>query len=147
MESVRNGGELSSKYKFCHEVVHVVKQGFEFFWLPIPFDRRKYLCLQSLPVWRRTPTIKRLEEGTLASLPTRVNRRLSLFLWRTRVNRRLVGSLLSWRARTNRRLLRRRAWWLTCVNSRLSHFSWSLASWSLALRLTRANRILESRHT
>ena len=50
----RNSGELPSTRKFCHEVVHVGKQGFENFWLLILLYRLKNLCLQLLPGRRLT---------------------------------------------------------------------------------------------
>ena len=51
LEFNRNGGELPSTHKFCHEIVHVGKQGFENFWLLIPLYCLKNLCLQLLPGW------------------------------------------------------------------------------------------------
>ena len=38
LESDRNGGELPSTLKVCHEVAHVGKQGFENLWLIILLD-------------------------------------------------------------------------------------------------------------
>ena len=49
LEFNRNGGELPSTHKFCHEIVHVGKQGFENFWLLILLYCLKNLCLQLLP--------------------------------------------------------------------------------------------------
>ena len=49
LEFNRNGGELPSAHKFCHEIVHVGKQGFENFCLLIPLYCLKNLCLQLLP--------------------------------------------------------------------------------------------------
>ena len=61
LEFNRDGGELPSTLKFCHEVAHVGKQGFENFWLLILLDRRKNLCLQFLPAWRLTRAKSQVE--------------------------------------------------------------------------------------
>ena len=53
LEFNRNGGELPSTLKFCHEVAHVGKQGFENFWLLIPLYCLNNLCLQLRPGLRR----------------------------------------------------------------------------------------------
>ena len=50
----RNGLELPSTHKLCHEIAHVSKQGFENFWLLIPLYCLMNLCLQLLPSWRLT---------------------------------------------------------------------------------------------
>ena len=60
LEFNRNGGELPSTLQFCHEVLHVGKQGFENFCLLILLYRRKHLCLQLLPGWRLTRPGSRL---------------------------------------------------------------------------------------
>ena len=66
MEFNRNGGELPTTFKFCHEAAHVGKQGYENFWLLILLDRRKNLCLQFFPAWRLTRAGSRL--GSRASV-------------------------------------------------------------------------------
>ena len=60
LEFNRNGGKLPIAHKFCHEVAHVGKQGFENFWLLIFLDRLKNLCLIILPGWRLTRAGSRL---------------------------------------------------------------------------------------
>ena len=59
----RKSGELSSTYKFCHEVAHVGKQGFEKNRLLILLNRRKNPCLQLLPFLRQTLAGSRLGGG------------------------------------------------------------------------------------
>ena len=51
LEFNRNGVKLPSTLKFCHEITHVGKQGFENFWLLIVFYCLKNLCLQLSPGW------------------------------------------------------------------------------------------------
>ena len=70
----RNGGELPSMLKFCHEVAHVGKQVFENFWLLILLDRLKNLCLQYLPGLRLTLAGSRLRfSGLLLKLFIRLH--------------------------------------------------------------------------
>ena len=69
LEFNRNGGELPSTHKFCHEIARVGKQGFENFWLLIPVYCLKNLCLQLLPGRRLT------RAGLLVALFSRVGLR------------------------------------------------------------------------
>ena len=50
LESDRDGGELPSALKFCHEIAHSGKQSFEHLWLIIFLYCLKNHCLQLLPV-------------------------------------------------------------------------------------------------
>ena len=54
MKFDRNGVELLSTLKLCHEVAHVGEQGFENFFRLILLDRLKNLCLIVLPGRRLT---------------------------------------------------------------------------------------------
>ena len=60
LEFNRNSGELPSTIKFCHEIAHVGKQGFENFWLLILLYCLKNHYLQLRPGWRLTRAGSRL---------------------------------------------------------------------------------------
>ena len=61
LKSNRDGVELPSTLKFCHEIAHVGKQGFENTWLFILLYCLKNHCLQLRPGWRLTRPRFRLE--------------------------------------------------------------------------------------
>ena len=60
LELNRNGGELPSTYNFCHEIVHVDRQGLEHNWLVILVYCLKNHCLQLRPGRRLTRAGSRL---------------------------------------------------------------------------------------
>ena len=60
LEFNRNGVELPSTLKFCHEIADVDKPGFENFHLLILLYCLKNLCLQMSPGWLLTRVGSRL---------------------------------------------------------------------------------------
>ena len=137
MEFNRNCGELPSTLKFCHEVAHVGKQGFENFCLLILLDRRKNLCLQFLPAWRLSRARSQLG-GRRAWWLTRARSQLGgRRAWRlTRARSQLEGRCTSWLAHANKRLVGRRVSWLAHAIKRLEgRRAWPSAHTVLVLRL------------